>query len=119
SGSESISGSSPALAAAPSKAANAKRRRAPSASASVNSVLAAVPTTNPSVTAIDSHAFAAGDIHWTDSIGTIAVAENQRESSPSSARQIQTSIRHRAASGGAPGGALRAPERARGALGGT
>ena len=98
SGSVSIQTSRPAFATAPISAAKANSRRAPSASASVKSVLAAVPTTNPSVTAIESHAFAAGDIQRTDSIGTIAVAENQSESAPSSARQIQTSIRHRRSS---------------------
>jgi hypothetical protein len=88
-----------AFARAPATVAMQKSRRAPIQSTSVNAALMAVPATNPRVTAMDNHAWLDGDIHDVFSTGITAVAENQSESAPSSARQIQNSMRHRPGSG--------------------
>ena len=76
-------------------AVRTKSRRAPTKSVRVRTALATVPTTKPSVTAIESQACAAVDIQAVWRAGTTAVAENQSESAPSSARQIHPSIRQR------------------------
>ena len=87
------------MASAAPVAAMAKRRRAPTQSARVKIALMAVPATNPRVTAIESHAWAVGDIHAVFREGMTAVAENHKERAPSSARQIHSSMRHRRGSG--------------------
>ena len=77
------------------------------------SALAIVPATNPRVTAIDSQAGALADIQGVRRAGTTAVAENQRERAPSSARQIHASMRQRVRElGGASpaGGVTEAPD---------
>src|SRR5262249_14749384 len=61
----------------------------------VRSALITVPPTKPRVTAIDSQAWALVDIQAVRRTGTTAVAENHRDSAPSSARQIHASIRQR------------------------
>ena len=80
---------------APPIAETTKSRRAPTKSGSVRTALTTVPATKPRVTAIESHAWAPIDIHAVRSAGTTAVAENQRDSAPSSARQIHASTRQR------------------------
>ena len=95
SGSESMTTSSAALTRAPTTADSTKRRRAPTKSASVRIALRTVPTTKPSVTAIDSQALASVDSQDVSRAGMTAVAENHRDSAPSSARQIHASIRQR------------------------
>jgi hypothetical protein len=87
------------LASAAPTVAMAKRRRAPTQSARVRTALMAAAATNPRVTAMDSHACAAGDIQAVLSEGITAVAENQSERAPSSARQMHSSMRHRRGSG--------------------
>ena len=101
------------MTAAPAPADRAKSRRAPTASTAVRNALAIVPATNPRVTAIDSQAGALADIQGVRRAGTTAVAENQRERAPSSARQIHASMRQRVRElGGASpaGGVTEAPD---------
>ena len=83
------------MTAAPRSAAPTKSRRAPTKSARVSTALTTVPTTNPTVTAIESHAWASTDIQAVRRAGMTAVAENHSESAPSSATQIHASMRQR------------------------